>query len=192
MTNNEANNIFAGSQAAQISSESIGSSHYDLSRRIFQQCTIAVITALPLELAAVRAVFKCKQTHTAPSGQTYYITHIPSCDSGVHTVAITLLTSMGTNPAAGTTVRILADLPMVQVVVMIGIAGAIPCPISPEKHVRLGDVVVPDDKGTIQFDFGKQEVESKFEYRGSNIRPYALFVRAVRILQSDMELGEFS
>ncbi len=39
---------------------------------------------------------------------------------------------------------------------MCGIAGAVPHPESPESHVRLGDIVVCDRTGVIQYDRGKQ------------------------------------
>lgn len=39
---------------------------------------------------------------------------------------------------------------------MCGIAGAVPHPCKPEDHVRLGDIVVSDGDGMVQYDRGKQ------------------------------------
>ena len=48
---------------------------------------------------------------------------------------------------------------------MVGIAGGIPYPEKPSEHVRLGDIVVSDQRGVIQYDFDKETItETIFRY----------------------------
>jgi nucleoside phosphorylase len=42
---------------------------------------------------------------------------------------------------------------------MVGIAGGVPNPLKPHDHVRLGDIVVSDRYGVVQYDFAKRTVD---------------------------------
>ena len=53
-----------------------------------------------------------------------------------------------------------------------------------EEHVRLGDIVVSDRGGVIQYDFDKETV-SKIEIRSSPRPPSASLLEAVRLLQAN-------
>lgn len=67
---------------------------------------------------------------------------------------------------------------------MVGIAGGIPFPESPEQHVRLGDVVVSNKCGVVQYDNLKVGV-GKIVLRSLSSRPSARMTGAVRLLESE-------
>lgn len=79
---------------------------------------------------------------------------------------------------------------------MCGIAGAVPNPSDPEGHVRLGDVVVSNRYGIIQYDFGKQRDSRRdpddpfkgFEFRGPPRPPCSTLLKAVDNITSDVLL----
>jgi nucleoside phosphorylase len=77
---------------------------------------------------------------------------------------------------------------------MCGIAGGIPRPDKPDDHVRLGDVVVSDIKGVVQYDFvkragGKRKPDVIEENRSSPHRPSAELLDAVQALAADEHFG---
>src|SRR5574341_2062831 len=149
--------------------------------------TIAIITALSHEHAAVRGVFACgdpivPQGAAAGFGITYSLARVPSKLSGEHVVAVARLVTMGTNSAAILAVRVKSDCPNVKYLIMCGIAGAVPNPSDPESHVRLGDVVVSGEEGVIQYDFGKETPEG-VQPRPLPRPPSPVLLRAVRLLE---------
>lgn len=123
------------------------------------RATIGIITALPEEFAAAKVALDCTQEvwGTGPSiGTLYALGSVPSRTGGTNVVAVALLTDMGNNSAAIAATRLLADFPSIQRIVMCGIAGAIPHPKKKSEHVRLGDIVVSDRGGVVQYDLIKQ------------------------------------
>jgi hypothetical protein len=48
---------------------------------------------------------------------------------------------------------------------MVGIAGRVPLPEKPNERVRLGDIVVSNKKGVIQYDFTKNEIKENEAWR---------------------------
>lgn len=66
---------------------------------------------------------------------------------------------------------------------MTGIAGGVPHPIKPDEHVRLGDIVVSDHRGVVQYDFISDKIEEK-EQRFPPRPPSASLLEAVRLLQA--------
>ena len=148
--------------------------------------TIAIITALSHEHAAVRGVFGCGAPvvpqGAAEFGITYSLARVPSKLSGEHVVAVARLVTMGTNSAAILAVRVKSDCPKVKHLIMCGIAGAVPNPSDPETHVRLGDIVVSGEEGVIQYDFGKETSEG-LQPRPLPRPPGPVLLRAVRLLE---------
>ena len=65
---------------------------------------------------------------------------------------------MGNNIAATRATLLLEHFPTVTSIIMVGIAGGVPNPENPDTHVRLGDIVVSDRKGVVQYDFDKEDV----------------------------------
>jgi nucleoside phosphorylase len=74
-------------------------------------------------------------------------------------------------------------------IIMCGIAGGVPHPEEPQEHVRLGDIVVSNRKGVIQYDFGKQKGRV-FEERFAPRPPSARLLEAVQILEQDKLSGQ--
>lgn len=121
---------------------------------------VAILTALPKEHAAVKALFE----HTIPHKESdhqgtrhYTFGTLPALNDGIHTIALAMV-GVGNSISAAATTQLLNDLPTVQTVILVGIAGGIPNPGKPEEHVRLGDIVVSGEQGIIQYDFVKEDL----------------------------------
>jgi nucleoside phosphorylase len=72
---------------------------------------------------------------------------------------------------------------------MVGIAGAVPHPLKAEDHVRLGDIVVSDRNGVVQYDYVK--ITEKFkEFRSPPRPPSRVLTDAIRWLRSEEEAGQ--
>ncbi len=159
--------------------------------------TLGIITALPHETAAVRAVFGEPPRIDVPgagAGRAYWMAEIPSPLGGVHRVVIAQA-DVGNNSAAIRASLLLSHFPGVTSVVMCGIAGGIPSPGKAGDHVRLGDIVASNQKGVVQYDFVKRTIKKKRtdvveEVRCSPRPPSALLVEAVRILEANALLGQ--
>ena len=109
---------------------------------------------------------------------------IPSNYGGEHIVAIALLPDQGNSSACAT--KLLEHCPNLRHLIMVGIAGAVPHPTKSEHHVRLGDIVVSDRNGVVQYRFVKINSEAE-ELRSPPRPPGAALTDAVRSLQK----GEF-
>ncbi|NLD90744.1 MAG: hypothetical protein GX634_10460 [Lentisphaerae bacterium] len=153
------------------------------------QATVGIVTALPKEHAAVCAVFQTKVRAAGVSGTVYDLCTVP-CVGGQIIVAITQFLGMGNNLAAAQTSRMLSDCESIRHVIMVGIAGAIPCPEDANKHVRLGDIVVSSSHGVFQFDFGKHVQGKPFEYLSVPTKPSARLISAINRLMSLEEMGQ--
>ncbi|KAL1982010.1 hypothetical protein VTN96DRAFT_1834 [Rasamsonia emersonii] len=120
-------------------------------------CTVGWICALPLEMAAARAVLdedRGRPLEQAVSDRyNYRLGRI-----GEHDVLIACLPAgvYGTTSAASVAVQMLASFPSIRIGLMVGIGGGVP---SEEINLRLGDVVVSKpgrhSGGVIQYDMGK-------------------------------------
>lgn len=144
--------------------------------------TIGVITALPKEWAAVECHFDRPEDYKGPRTSTRYkIGVLPALCGGEHVVAL-VQSGMGNNAAAARAGLLFNDFQYMKHVVMIGIAGAVPYPSKPSDHVRLGDVVVSDRSGVIQYDMGKKTADGWIP-RHQAVPPSAELLAAVRNLQ---------
>jgi nucleoside phosphorylase len=145
--------------------------------------TIAIITALPHEYAAVKAMLENQKGETGPgssAGWQYLLGEIPAANGGRHSLVLSLA-GMGTNVAASCATFLLTLFPSVDIIMMVGIAGGAPFPEKPDDHVRLGDVVVSNQYGVVQYDFIKQ-VGDRIEYRNPPRPPSAKFLRHANLL----------
>ena len=176
--------------------------------------TIGVLTALNEEYAACRDVFDPRQGgkeqhRRATSGElTCWVCSIPARHGGYHVVAISLLPDMGNIAAAVAANILLQHCPAIRHLIMCGVAGAVPHPSVGKDHVRLGDIVVSDQDGVIQYDRGKQRDPRKakqsaressdgmvsvpdpfagFEFRGSPRSPSTDLLQAVRRIHVEEE-----
>ena len=152
--------------------------------------TIGIVTALPKEYAAMKALIENGYEHVVPglgAGRRYWVGEIPSKSNGTHRVALTLA-AMGNNVAAIRGTLLLEHFQSLDSILMVGIAGGVPNPEKADEHVRLGDIVVSDKSGVVQYDFDK-ETEEFAEVRCTPIPAGARLVHAVKLLEAG-ELGE--
>src|SRR5947209_13386766 len=148
--------------------------------------TIGIITALPKEHVAVDILLQ--NTKDIPvlrqrRNIQYKLGEVPLLHGGSHLVVLALLPQTGTNIAAIWANYLLNDFPYVQDIVMVGIAGGIPYPEKPEEHVRLGDIVVSDEYGTVQYDYGKKTI-SEWIPKPFPRPPSPDLLHAVKLLES--------
>jgi nucleoside phosphorylase len=71
---------------------------------------------------------------------------------GKHVVSLTLLARMNNKGSASACTNVLRTFPNLELLVLSGIALAVPNVSAPQKHVRLGDIVVSDRAGIIDLD----------------------------------------
>jgi nucleoside phosphorylase len=104
--------------------------------------TLGIITALPIEYAAMQALIDAPRPVTIPDDRNYYVHgSLPSSDPlSPHRVVLTMLARDGTRSAAATCADLLRSFPSIRVVIVGGIAGGVPT-----RGVRLGDVVVAEE-----------------------------------------------
>ena len=122
--------------------------------------TIGIITALAKEFAAVKVLLQNPRDHFIPgkgAGRRYVLGEIAAANGGMHTVILALLSDTGNNQAAARATMLLEHFPTVEDIIMTGIAGAVPNPNKPEEHVRLGDIIITNRGGVVQYDFVKKE-----------------------------------
>lgn len=154
--------------------------------------TIGILTALPKECAAVRRALTGEVRWHAEGeggGRGYYLGEIASSQGGAHVVALALLPDMGNNSAALRAQALLHHFPSVKRIIMCGIAGGIPRPGDVEHDVRLGDIVVSNRNGVVQYDLVKELPDGTKEHRHPPRPPAAELLDAVRHLQTEDEMG---
>jgi nucleoside phosphorylase len=159
--------------------------------------TVGIITALSHESAAVRAVLGDPPRIDVPgsgAGRIYWVAKVPSPRGDVHRIVVAQA-GTGTNVAAVRASLLLTHFPTVRSIIMCGIAGGIPKPAKPDDHVRLGDVVVSDIKGVVQYDLvkrtvGRKKTEIIEEIRAAPHRPSAELAEAVQALAADEHFGQ--
>jgi nucleoside phosphorylase len=110
-----------------------------------KRVTVGIVTALPKEHVAVKAMLDGPLDHGD-----YVLGEVPAKGGGTHAVALTR-SGMGTTRAAARATRLLDAMPEIEALLMVGIAGGMPNPGNAWEHVRLGDVVVSDDRGVIDY-----------------------------------------
>jgi len=114
---------------------------------------------------------------------------MPADSGGRHVVVVALLPDMGNNSAATTATRLLSDFKGVRHLIMCGIAGGVPRPGDTEHDVRLGDIVVSNRGGVVQYDLIKKRPDGSKEPRHPPRPPGAALLGAVRHLLTEEALG---
>jgi nucleoside phosphorylase/NTP pyrophosphatase (non-canonical NTP hydrolase) len=157
-----------------------------------QSVKIGIITALPKEFAAMLCMLdEHENVAVANDPNDYVLGRIPSVSGGSdHMVAVTLQKEIGTNGAASAATNLMRSFPNVEDVLMVGIAGGIPCPDNTEKHVRLGDIVVSSREGILQYDNLKVDGQT-IEIRSSTSKPSARMINAVNRLETNRLLRQY-
>lgn len=119
----------------------------------------------------------------------YVLGEIPARDGGKHTVVLGLLPAMGNNSAASRATLLLEHFPEIRSIIMVGIAGGAAHPKEPDEHVRLGDIVVSNQQGVIQYDYVKETL-SESQMRNPPRPPSAELLEAVRRLEAEELLNK--
>jgi nucleoside phosphorylase len=152
---------------------------------------IGIVTALPEEYAAVIKLLKNLEKVYFPGksgGRSYHLGDVFTEEGGKHTIVL-CLAPMGNNMAAIRASLLLNHFPDLEAVIMVGIAGGIPYPEKPDDHVRLGDIVISNGEGVIQYDFDKETI-TQTVHRHPPRPPSASLIEQVRLLQVGQRLGE--
>jgi nucleoside phosphorylase/phosphoglycolate phosphatase-like HAD superfamily hydrolase len=151
--------------------------------------TIGVVTALPEEFAAFRALLD-DPAELPEGGTRLRLTRgrIENKWGDPHQVVLPLV-GMGNNMAAANAAMLLDRFDGIRYLVMTGIAGGVPHPSRPDEHVRLGDIVVSGPQGIIQYDFNK-ETADEIVYRSPPRPPSARLLNIVGLLEADELTGE--
>ncbi len=148
---------------------------------------IGIITAKAIEFSTCAAILD-RPRHVfvkgRGAGRRYYAGEIPAPDGGTHSVVLAMLVDHGNNSVAGRAAKLLSVFPSIQLILMVGIAGGVPSPNDPERHVRLGDVVVCDRSGVIQYDYQK-ETSTFVQSRHPPRPPAAVFIEAIGHIESE-------
>jgi nucleoside phosphorylase len=147
---------------------------------------VAWICALPLEMAAVKAMLD--ETHESlpqplADQNSYTLGHL----SGHNLVIVCLPSGVyGTTSAATVLSQMLATFPSIQFGLMVGIGGGVP---SKDVDIRLGDVVISMPSGTsggvIQYDYGKTLPDGQFQQTGALNSPPQVLLSAVSQMRSN-------
>jgi nucleoside phosphorylase/tetratricopeptide (TPR) repeat protein len=162
----------------------------------FAKLTVGIITALPKEYAAVRALLESQRPLAVPGrggGRQYLYSEIPARDGGRHKMVLALLPDMGNNFASARAALLVEHFPSIHTVVMTGIAGGVPNPAEPGEHVRLGDIVVSNRQGVVQYDFDKEVLTGGIVetiHRHPPRPPSASLIESARLLEAGEYEGE--
>jgi nucleoside phosphorylase len=152
-----------------------------------ENATIGILTVLPHEFQAACRILGCEDevaSNRDGSGRLYKLGVVKHrSSSGSHVVAVAQLLGMGIGPAATRATLLFQDCRNVQNIILCGIAGAVPDRRSPERHVRLGDIVVGVE-GIRQYDLIKQG-ETYEEDRSKHLPASADLIEVARLLQAE-------
>ncbi|OFY69417.1 MAG: hypothetical protein A3G23_00630 [Bacteroidetes bacterium RIFCSPLOWO2_12_FULL_37_12] len=156
-----------------------------------QYATIGIVTALPKEFAAMRKILDIEVNETQPKNDNndYAIGFIKNIKDEQIKVVIALMKEIGTNNAASTATNLLRSFENIDDVIVCGIAGGIPYLSKPEDHVRLGDIVVSDKSGILQYD-NLKETADDIIIRSTSAKPSSKLLGIVNLLIADYECNK--
>jgi nucleoside phosphorylase len=148
-----------------------------------------ILTALPEELAALRSFIDAPRRASVEGDRADYVVGtMPSADPGrTHVVALTLLGETGNDAAASACTNLLRSYPSVRYLLMAGTAAGIPDPGRPERHVRLGDIVVA--RGIAEYD-SVRDFDDGPVFRRAFPPPSPQLQRRARMLQAGEMTGD--
>ncbi len=152
--------------------------------------TVGLITAIPEEFAAMRALLEQpEEKYVNRDPAPYVLGNLPSREKlRNHRTVLTLLGATATNAAANGCTNLVRSFPTVAAVIMVGIAAGIPNPYRPERHVRLGDIVVAT-QGLVDYDHVRT-VADGIQPRRQFPLPSPRFVRCADMLKADELSGQ--
>ncbi|OJJ65820.1 hypothetical protein ASPBRDRAFT_60234 [Aspergillus brasiliensis CBS 101740] len=155
--------------------------------------TVAWICALPLELAAAKAMLDDVHPPLPQPESDHNVYTLGRV--GSHNVVVACLPGgvYGTISATVVVSHMVSTFPTLRsgFGLMVGIGGGVP---SPRNDIRLGDVVVSrpttTSSGVIQFDYGKTLRGGRFQRTGSLNKPPPVLLKAVSQLESGCMTGK--
>jgi nucleoside phosphorylase len=160
---------------------------------LLKQCAyIGILTALPKEFAAMQVMLTDPVKWSAPgtgAGRRFVLGEIPTENGTSHAVVIAMLPDMGNNSAALSAQNLLHHFPEVRHLIMCGIAGGVPNVEESEHDVRLGDIVISNRNGVVQYDLVKEKPDGSREHRHPPRPPGAELLEAVKHLEAEQLLG---
>jgi NACHT, LRR and PYD domains-containing protein 3 len=145
--------------------------------RLHEDCVVAWICALPLELAAAKSILD--ETHDPlpqlPNDEnTYALGKIYG-----YNVVVTCLPAR-TTAAANVASRMQSTFPNIRFGLLVGIGGGVP---SKKRDIRLDDMVVSRPTGTsggvVQYDSSKTVNSGRFEQTGALNQPPQILLTAI-------------
>lgn len=151
----------------------------------FSAPKLGIVTALPKEYVAVETILENVKEMSVPgrgAGRRYVLGEVPAKNGYSHLIALALLADMGNNSAAIRAKSLLEHFPTVDSIIMVGIAGGIPNPVKVEDHVRLGDIVVSNRSGVIQYDYVKRSFK-EITHRHPPRPPGSILLESVQHLE---------
>jgi nucleoside phosphorylase len=105
--------------------------------------TIGLITAMAVEFHAMRSLLDDPVESPSVEHAHYVHATLPSLDPRQpHRVVLVQTGATATNAAADATTNLVRSHPAVRCLVMVGVAAGVPAPTAPQRHVRLGDIVL--------------------------------------------------
>ncbi|HWF82617.1 MAG TPA: bifunctional nuclease domain-containing protein [Streptosporangiaceae bacterium] len=151
--------------------------------------TFGIVTALPEEFAAMRSFMGNLQRDNVDGDRAdYLLGTLPSSNpSRAHQVVLTMLGDTGNDAAASATANLLRSYRSVRCLLMVGIAAGVPDPARPERHVRLGDIVVAR-WGIAEYD-SVQDRDDGSAPRRTFPPPSPMLERRARLLQANEAIG---
>lgn len=151
--------------------------------------TIGIVTAIPVEYAAMSAlVDNGAREFPDDDHSTYLSGTMPSAQAGnAHAVVVTMLTRAGNDIAATAATNLIRTYPGVSLVIMCGIAAGVPSSDA-RKHVALGDLVVAT-KGIVDYDHVYVH-EDRVRLRDGIPRPSPILTDAANLLHAESMLGD--
>jgi nucleoside phosphorylase len=145
---------------------------------------------MPEELVGMRALLDDMwECDFLPDPAPYFRGRLPSRNAQQHhEVVLTLLGATATNAAADGCTHLINSFPSVGIVIMVGTAAGIPNPLHPDRHVRLGDIVV-GTHGIIDYDHVRTTTNGD-KLRQQFPSPSPRLVRAADLLKADQLGGQ--
>lgn len=151
--------------------------------------TFGIVTALPEEFAAMRALMDdTNRLSVAGDRADYVVGSLPSLDADhPHQIVLTLLGETGNNYAAEACANLVRSFGTVNCVVLVGIAAGVPDVEYPDRHVRLGDIVVAT-WGIVDYDHVVDRPDES-SLRQPFPRPSPLLVHRAKMLEAEEKTG---
>jgi nucleoside phosphorylase len=152
--------------------------------------TIGIVTAMPVELAAMQALMDEGQRANIQGDPAHYVigTLLSRSPNKPHRVVLTQMGDTGNDAAAGACTNLARSFESVGHVLLVGIAAGVPDPPRPERHVRLGDIVV-STWGIVDYDHIVDSAAGP-QPRQPFPRPSRLLTHSARWLEAGELRGE--